>query len=172
QMDMRVPWMTFNLADGGKGSIEAYLGIDGISLWLVGLDALLLVAARLVFWTSINERVGQFHAWLLLLETGLLGVFCSFDLILFYVFFEFTLITLFFLIGIWGGAQRRYAAGKFFIYTLTGSLLSLVGLVALVLTVHHFNPALFTFSIPRLAQEIQAKNSGPDGVLRAAWASP
>jgi NADH-quinone oxidoreductase subunit M len=97
----------------------------------------------------------------------LLGVFCAFDLILFYVFFEFTLIPLFFLIGIWGGPQRRYAAGKFFIYTLTGSLLSLVGLIALVLTVNSFNPSVFTFSIPKLAQEIQSQLSTPAG--EAAW---
>ena len=68
-----------------------------------------------------------------MLEAGLIGVFCAFDLMLFYVFFEFTLMPLFFLIGIWGGPQRRYAAIKFFLYTLAGSLVTLVGLVALVL---------------------------------------
>ncbi|MEX2316017.1 MAG: NADH-quinone oxidoreductase subunit M [Pirellulales bacterium] len=169
QMASTATWMTFDLAGGGRASIDAYLGIDGLSLWLVALTALLMVSSVLVSWTSIQDRVGQFFAWLLLLETGLLGVFCAFDLILFYVFFEFTLIPLFFLIGIWGGPQRRYAAGKFFIYTLTGSLLSLVGLVALVLTVNHFNPQVFTFSIPKLAQEIQSQINSPDGKMRSDW---
>src|SRR5690606_22399176 len=77
----------------------------------------------------------EFYMWLLLHEAGLSGVFCAFDLILFYIFFEFTLIPLFFLIGIWGGSDRRYAAVKFFLYTRTGGLLTLRGMVSLVLTV-------------------------------------
>jgi NADH-quinone oxidoreductase subunit M len=110
------------------------LGLDGISLVLIVLTAVLTVPCVLVSWESIRERVAGFYACLLLLEAGLIGVFCAFDLVLFYVFFEFTLVPLFFLIGIWGGPQRRYAAIKFFLYTLTGSLITLVGLVALVLT--------------------------------------
>ena len=81
----------------------------------------------LISWESIREREAGFYACLLLLEAGLFGVFSAFDLILFYVFFEFTLVPLFFLIGIWGGPQRRYAAVKFFLYTLAGSLVTLVG---------------------------------------------
>ena len=95
---------------------------------------MLTVSCVLISWESIREReagVLRVRCWLL--ETGLIGVFCAFDLMLFYVFFEFTLIPLFFLIGIWGGPQRRYAAIKFFLYTLAGSLVTLVGLVALVL---------------------------------------
>ncbi len=155
QMTTHAGWLTFDLSSGRQAQIEAFVGVDGISLWLVALTALLMVSAVLVSWRAIPERVVQFHVWLLLLETGLLGVFCAFDLILFYVFFEFTLIPLFFLIGIWGGPQRRYAAGKFFIYTLAGSLLSLIGLVALVLTIHHYDPTKFTFSIPELAQAVR-----------------
>jgi NADH-quinone oxidoreductase subunit M len=156
QMTVRTTWLEFNLGAANPIRIEAYLGIDGLSLWLVLLTTLLVVSSVLVSWTSITDRVAQFYAWLLILETGLLGVFCAFDLILFYVFFEFTLIPLFFLIGIWGGSRREYAAGKFFIYTLSGSLLSLVGLVSLVLALHHANPDVFTFSIPQLAQEVRA----------------
>jgi NADH-quinone oxidoreductase subunit M len=155
QMTTRAAWLEFAAADGAPPTrIEAFLGIDGISLWLVVLTALLTVSAVLASWTAIDARVAEFYAWLMILETGMLGVFCAFDLILFYVFFEFTLIPLFFLIGIWGGSQREYAAGKFFIYTLTGSLLSLLGLVATVLAVHAVNPQVLTFSIPTLAQEI------------------
>ncbi len=168
QMTVRTTWLEFNLGAADPVKIEAYLGIDGLSLWLVLLTTLLVVSSVLVSWTAITDRVAQFYAWLLILETGLLGVFCAFDLILFYVFFEFTLIPLFFLIGIWGGSRREYAAGKFFIYTLSGSMLSLVGLVALVLAVHHNNADVFTFSIPQLAQEIRAQMAGPESV-REFW---
>lgn len=129
------------------------LGIDGISLWLVFLTALLMIPAVLISWEAITDRPAEFYALLLFLESGMIGVFCAFDLILFYVFFEFTLLPLFFLIGIWGGPQRRYAAGKFFIYTLTGSLITLLGLLALVLALESQGGPL-TFSIPELARGI------------------
>ena len=108
-------------------------GLDGISLALVLLTTLLTVSGVLISWESIRDRAAGFYACLLLLEAGLVGVFTSFDLVLFYVFFEFTLVPLFFLIGIWGGPERRYAAIKFFLYTFAGSMVTLVGLVALVL---------------------------------------
>src|SRR5690606_39261862 len=127
QMVTHATWFEFQRLSGPPVKIEALLCIDGISIMLVVLTALLCVSAVLVSWTSISTRVAEFFAWLLILETGMIGVFCAFDLILFYVFFEFTLIPLFFIIGIWGGTQREYAAGKFFIYTLTGSLISLLG---------------------------------------------
>src|SRR5438105_4782068 len=81
------------------------------------LTCLLMVAAVLGSWSSVTERVGEYHAWLLALQTGLLGVFVSFDIILFYVFFELTLVPVFFLIGLWGGPSRREAALKFFLFT-------------------------------------------------------
>ncbi|MFO0789252.1 MAG: NADH-quinone oxidoreductase subunit M [Pirellulales bacterium] len=108
-------------------------GADGISLTLILLTTLLTVSGVLISWESIRDRAAGFYACLLLLEAGLVGVFTSFDLVLFYVFFEFTLVPLFFLIGIWGGPQRRYAAIKFFLYTFAGSMVTLVGLVALVM---------------------------------------
>lgn len=169
QMVTRSTWFECNVGDGKHAQIESYLGIDGVSLWLVALTALLMVPAVLVSWTAITDRVAAFYAWLLILETGMLGVFCAFDLILFYVFFEFTLIPLFFLIGIWGGSEREYAAGKFFIYTLTGSLISLLGLVALVLAVHAANPNVFTFSIPALAREMHAQLAAADADTLARW---
>src|SRR6185312_10792524 len=88
-----------------------------------------------ISWEAISDRAAGFYACLLLLEAGLVGVFTAFDVIQFYVFFEFTLVPLFFMIGIWGGPQRRYAAVKFFLYTFVGSLVTLVGLVALVIYV-------------------------------------
>ena len=136
---MAYPWFSYadasSEAAGGESlRFDFLFGLDGISLTLIVLTTLLTVSCVLISWQSIRERAAGFYACLLLLEAGLIGVFCAFDLILFYVFFEFTLVPLFFLIGIWGGPQRRYAAIKFFLYTLAGSLVTLVGLVALVLT--------------------------------------
>ncbi len=123
---------------------------DGISLSLIVLTSLLTVSCVLISWEAIRDRAAGFYACLLLLEAGLIGVFTAFDLIQFYVFFEFTLVPLFFLVGIWGGPKRRYAAVKFFLYTFVGSLVTLVGLVALVLTVSSKGLAVPT-SIPALA---------------------
>ena len=113
--------------------IQFAVGLDGLSLWLFGLSSLLLVTCVLVSWEAIVERPSTFYALLLMLGTGMLGVFAARDIILFYVFFEFTLIPLFFLIGVWGSEDRRYAAAKFFLYTLAGSLLTFLGLLAIVL---------------------------------------
>jgi NADH-quinone oxidoreductase subunit M len=154
------PWFTqANAASEAPNEralrFDFLLGLDGISLTLVVLTTVLTVPCVLISWESIRERATGFYACLLLLEAGLIGVFCAFDLVLFYVFFEFTLLPLFFLIGIWGGPQRRYAAIKFFLYTLAGSLITLVGLVALVLTA--LSAGLETpCSIPRLAAWLQA----------------
>ncbi len=124
------PWL-----DTGRLKIELYFGIDGISVTMIALTALLTVSAVLISWEAIRDRAAEFYAALLLLQTGLIGVFCSFDLLLFYVFFEMTLIPLFFLIAVWGGRDRKWAAVKFFLYTLAGSLVTLSGLLYLVLYV-------------------------------------
>jgi NADH-quinone oxidoreductase subunit M len=137
------------------------VGLDGLSLWLYGLSALLSVTAILVSWTAIKDRQPGFFALLLILETGMLGVFAARDLLLFYIFFEFTLIPLFFLIGIWGSEERRYAAIKFFLFTLAGSLLTFVALLAVVL--HAANvPGVttsatnITFSIEEITLRLQS----------------
>jgi NADH-quinone oxidoreductase subunit M len=109
------------------------LGLDGLSIWLFGLSALLMVTSVLVSWEAVRDRPRGFYASLLILEMGLLGVFAARDIILFYVFFEFTLVPLFFLIGIWGSEERRYAALKFFLFTFAGSALTFLGLLAIVL---------------------------------------
>jgi NADH-quinone oxidoreductase subunit M len=127
RVEFRKPWLTT-----GDATLEFHFGLDGVSIALIVLTTLLTVACVLISWDSIRERESEFYAALLILESGLIGVFCAFDVVLFYVFFEFTLIPLFFLIAIWGGPQRRYAAVKFFLYTLAGSLVTLLGLVALV----------------------------------------
>ena len=115
------------------GTINAnyHLGVDGISLWLVLLTTLLMPIAVLSSWTAIQKRQLSYYVFLLILEAAMIGVFVSLDLLLFYLFFEASLIPMFFLIGIWGGERRIYAAIKFFIYTAVGSLLMLVGIIAL-----------------------------------------
>jgi NADH-quinone oxidoreductase subunit M len=115
------------------GAIGAryHLGVDGISLWLVLLTTLLMPIAILSSWSSIQKRQLSYYVFLQLLAGAMVGVFVSLDLLLFYLFFEASLVPMFFLIGIWGGERRIYAAVKFFIYTAVGSLLMLVGIIAL-----------------------------------------
>ncbi len=139
--------------------IRFSVALDGLSLWLFALTALLLVVAVLVSWEAITDQQSLYYRLLLLLGTGMLGVFVARDIILFYLFFEFTLVPLFFLIGIWGSDQRRYAAIKFFLFTLAGSVLTLLGLIAIVLWDWHRGGGWpMTFSIPELmdANHLQA----------------
>ncbi len=107
------------------------VGVDGISMLLVLLTTLLSFLAVLSSWKAIERREKEYYAFLLLLETGMLGVFVSLDFFLFYVFWEVMLVPMYFLIGIWGHERRLYAAIKFFLYTLLGSLLMLLGILAL-----------------------------------------
>ena len=116
-------------------AIQFFVGIDGLNIWLVLLTSLLTYVAVLVSHGSIRERAGGYYAWLFLLQAAILGAFLSFDIVLFYICFELTLIPAFFLIGCWGtGGGRRDAARKFFLYTLLGSLFTLVGIFGIVLT--------------------------------------
>ncbi len=145
--------------------IRFSLGLDGLSVWMFGLSALLLVTCVLVSWEAIVDQAAGFYALLLLLGTGLLGVFAARDIILFYVFFEFTLIPLFFLIGVWGHEDRRYAAIKFFLFTLAGSLLTFVGLLAIVLW-DYAQTGQLVFSIHQLARHMDAN---PMSHLMQVW---
>ncbi|MBK7929341.1 MAG: NADH-quinone oxidoreductase subunit M [Bryobacterales bacterium] len=111
--------------------IQYYIGIDGISLLLMVLTAVTAVVATLSSWAAIEERLKQYYAMLLLLQVGMLGVFASLDFILFYVFWELVLVPMYFLIGVWGGPRKLYAAIKFFLYTLAGSVLMLLGILTL-----------------------------------------
>lgn len=105
------------------------IGVDGISLWLVMLTTFIMPIVILSTWNAVKKNTKGFMAMLLLLQTGMLGAFISLDLFLFYIFWELMLIPMYFLIGIWGGTNRIYAAVKFFIYTAVGSLLMLVGII-------------------------------------------
>jgi len=108
-----------------------HLGVDGISLWLVILTTFLMPICVLSSWTYIEKRQLPYYVFLLLMETAMIGVFVSLDLLLFYLFFEASLVPMFFLIGVWGGENRIYASIKFFIYTAVGSLLMLAAIIAL-----------------------------------------
>jgi NADH-quinone oxidoreductase subunit M len=152
------------------GAVQFYVGIDGMNLWLIVLTAVLMVSCVLISWTAVTERVHEFHAWLLALGFALTGVFLAFDIILFYVFFELTLVPLFFLIGIWGGPERRYAARKFFIYTLAGSVITFLGLLAVVTVVYQkTNPHVLTFSIPELVSLFNENLSAATGEEQAFY---
>jgi NADH-quinone oxidoreductase subunit M len=124
-------------------------GIDGISLLLVLLTTLLGFIAILSSWSAITERVKEYYAFMLLLQTGMLGVFMALDFVLFYVFWEVMLVPMYFLIGVWGGPRKLYAAIKFFLYTLAGSVLMLVGILALYFYGHSVT-GVYTFDILEL----------------------
>lgn len=149
---------------GAPVDIRFSLALDGLSVWLVGLTALLSVVAVLVSWEAIQDNAARYYRLLLVLEAGMLGAFCARDIVLFYVCFEFTLIPLFFLIGIWGSEERQHAAVKFFLYTLAGSVLTFLGLLAIVLWASP--PGRWTFSIPELTARLMVEPL-PPGVQ--AW---
>jgi NADH-quinone oxidoreductase subunit M len=115
------------------------LAMDAVSLWLVLLTVLLMPLAVAASFDSIVERQKEYYAWMLVLLMAMLGVFVARDLLLFYVFFELTLVPMFFIIGIWGGSQRREAAGKFFLFTFAGSVFTLAGVVYIGLRANSFD---------------------------------
>ena len=147
---------TFEQNANWIGAIGAryHVAVDGISLWLVILTTLLMPIAILSSWTAIKKRQLSYYVFMMLLEGAMIGVFVSLDLLLFYLFFEASLIPMFFLIGVWGGERRIYAAIKFFIYTAVGSLLMLVGIIALY----------FIFGTFDYVAIMQAMNSGAVGL--------
>ncbi|MFZ5821039.1 MAG: complex I subunit 4 family protein [Chloroflexota bacterium] len=124
-------------------NIQYHLGVDGLSILLVLLTAFLTPISILSTWTAVEERVKDFMIFFLLLEVGMTGVFLAQDLFLFYIFWEFTLVPMYFLIGIWGGPRRLYAAVKFFLYTMAGSILMLLAILWLGINQG-------TFSVPEM----------------------
>ncbi|QEL17013.1 complex I subunit 4 family protein [Limnoglobus roseus] len=129
-------WKLVSLTPGETGpAVHFYVGLDGLNVLLVALTSLMFFFAVLVSWDTVRERAAAYYGWLFVLQTAVTGAFVSFDVLLFYVFFELTLIPAFFLIGQWGtGSARRDAARKFVLYTLFGSLFTLVGIIGVVLT--------------------------------------
>lgn len=139
-----LPWI-------GRFGIRYTLGMDGISLLMALLTAFVTVIALAVSWQGIRERVALHYALLLIMETGIMGVFLSLDLFLFYLFWEVMLVPMFFLIGIWGHGRRIYSAVKFFLYTLFGSLLMLLAIIGVYL-IHGGESGSYTFALPALIQ--------------------
>jgi NADH-quinone oxidoreductase subunit M len=129
--------------------VRYLVGVDGISMLMVLLTTVLGFVAILSSWTSIQHRVKEYYAFLLFLQTGMIGVFVSLDLFLFYIFWEVMLVPMYFIIGVWGGERRIYAAVKFFIYTFLGSVLMLLGILALYLY-HGSVTDLYTFDVRQL----------------------
>src|SRR3954466_11589167 len=113
-----------------------YLGIDGVSFLLIMLTTILGWISILSSWNAIENRVKEYYAWFLVLQTGMLGVFMALDFFLFFMFWEAMLVPMYLLIGIWGGPNKLYAAVKFFLYTLAGSVLMLLGIIYLYFN-HH-----------------------------------
>lgn len=131
-----------------------HMGVDGTSVLMIQLDGLLFLIAVLASWTSIQRRVREYYATLLVLNIGLVGVFCALDFFLFYIFWELVLIPMAILIGVWGGANRVYAAYKFFIYTLVGSLLMLIAIIALYFQAQPI-VGRFTLDIEEITKAVQ-----------------
>jgi NADH-quinone oxidoreductase subunit M len=138
QLGFNLPWIQV-----AGWNISFSMGVDGLSILLVLLTTFLSPISILSTWTAIDERVKDFMVFFLLLEVGMTGVFLAQDLFLFYIFWEFTLVPMYFLIGIWGGPRRIYAAIKFFLYTMAGSILMLLAILWLGITQQ-------TFSVPDL----------------------
>ncbi len=164
---------TWDMLNIGPGAIQFYLGVDGLNIWMVLLTAVLMLPSVLISWEHINERVNEFYGWLLALQTVMMGIFLSFDIVLFYVFFELSLVPLFFLIGIWGGPERRYAARKFLIYTLVGSVITLLGVIGVVVATYLATSSkgvgIMTFSIPRLVELVHQRLAITDPQEQEYW---
>jgi NADH-quinone oxidoreductase subunit M len=147
----KLPWITLGSGDS-KSAIEYFVGVDGLSFPLIILTTVVSFLACLASWNiehwKVNKGIRGYFALFLLLETGMLGVFCALDFFLFYIFWEVMLLPMYFLIGVWGGPRKEYAAIKFFIYTLVGSVLMLVVLLAF----YFYAPAgMRTFNLIELA---------------------
>ncbi len=154
QLAVRAPWI-----GTGAFRVDYFLAVDGLSIWLVLLTTFLVPVAIGAAWGAITERVRAFMVWFLLLEVGMVGAFLAMDLLLFYIFFEFTLLPMIFLIGQWGGERRVYAALKFFLFTFAGSIFMLIAILWLGVTAH-------TFAYPEL-QQINFANAEVAGI--APW---
>ena len=154
-------WFRFDKAEAGFQFVEKvswiptigvsyFVGIDGISVLLVLLTTLTMIVGVLCSFTAIEEREKEYYVCLLLLATGMLGTFVALDLFLFYVFFEITLVPMYFLIGVWGGPRKLYAAIKFFLYTLFGSVLMLLGILAFYFANLKMGTGTLTFDLVEL----------------------
>ena len=142
----KLDWIKLDVGSFGTLQIDYLLGVDGFSIGLVWLSALVMLIAALSSW-EIKTNLKGYFALFLLLDTAIIGVFCSLDLFLFYIFYELMLLPLYFLIGMWGGVRREYAAIKFFLYTLFGSIFMLLVIAGLYLSVVDPETGNHTFNL-------------------------
>jgi NADH-quinone oxidoreductase subunit M len=140
-----------------KLGIRYHVGIDGLSLWLVILTTFIMPVTLIASWNSVHSKLREFLICLLVLETGMIGVFIAMDMFLFYLFWEVMLVPMYLLIGIWGGERRVYAAVKFVLYTVVGSLLMLAAIIALYY-LHGTATTNFTFDIATITHSLQFGN--------------
>jgi NADH-quinone oxidoreductase subunit M len=143
--------------DSQPYAVEWFVGLDGISLPLVILSTILTSLAIVSAWTPIDERQSQFYGLVLFLEAGLLGVFLALDFVVWFIFWEMVLVPMYFLIGVWGGPRRKYAAIKFFVYTNVASLVMFIGFVALVFGL---GDSVSSFSLPAITEALRAGELG------------
>ncbi len=162
----QLPWIDATVGQQGyRLLIEYFIGVDGISIWLIPLTTLLTAISIWASFDSIKERQNEYYAFMLLLETGVLGVFLSLDLFLFFVFWEAVLIPMYFLIGIWGGNNRVYATVKFIVYTMAGSAFMLatiigLGIIHLVYNFSQGTDPVIGFSLPVLLEALRPETVG------------
>lgn len=156
----KLPWITVAMGDLGKLSIQYFVGLDGLNMPMVLLSALVLFMGAISAWT-ISYKAKGFHSLYLLLSGSIIGCFAALDFFLFFLFFEFMLLPMYFLIGIWGGARREYASIKFFIYTLVGSVCILLVMIMLAFSVQ-YPKGTFTFDLLAM---IDPGNYLPDSLL-------
>jgi NADH-quinone oxidoreductase subunit M len=149
QFMQKLPWISLDLGAMGKMQIDYFVGIDGISVTLLVMSSFVMVIAALASW-EITSNLKGFFVLFLILDMAVTGVFCSLDFFLFYIFYELMLLPLYFLIGMWGGARREYAAIKFFLYTLFGSVFMLLIMVGLYLSVKDPATGNHTFNIVQM----------------------
>ncbi|PYR47224.1 MAG: NADH-quinone oxidoreductase subunit M [Acidobacteria bacterium] len=149
----RAPWIP-------SVGAEYFLGVDGLSTLLILLTTMMGCISLLSSWDAITERVKEYYIFLLVLQTGMLGAFMSLDFLLFFLFWEVMLVPMYFLIGIWGSANRLYSAIKFFLYTLVGSVIMLLGILALYFAYHNdpANLGAYSFDITRYQKYAFAAN--------------
>lgn len=150
QMVVNIPWI-----EVASWKITFSMGIDGLSILLLLLTTLLAPISIFSTWTAVEDRVRDFMIFFLLLEVGMVGVFLAQDLFLFYIFWEFTLVPMYFLIGIWGGGRRMYAAVKFFLYTMAGSILMLLAILWLGINQGTFFVPELMLKAPQIMADVQ-----------------
>lgn len=157
----KTDWINLSLGSFGTVSIQYFLGVDGLSIALVLLSAIILLIGVISSW-SIKENVKGYFILYMILSASIMGCFIALDFFLFYLFFEFMLLPMYFLIGMWGGKRREYASIKFFIYTLAGSILILIVMIALNISVVEPGTTNHTFDLTLM---MDSMNFLPDSIL-------